>query len=146
MNVSLYLFTRPCTFLIPCALSFLFPGCCCLPKQLQTPPGSLAPQDTSASCFGVLLQTAYESEGALLDERVQAQLRAALPRLPLHRVLRSVKHVLLYLGSTVENFGQVSAAPRSAAQNTAFSEAGPEPLTALRGVLGSCSTPHLGEQ
>nr|XP_019585736.1 PREDICTED: nucleolar pre-ribosomal-associated protein 1 [Rhinolophus sinicus] len=76
-------------------------------SQLQTPPSSLAPQDTSSSCFSVLLQTAYESESTLLDERVQAQLRAALPRLPLHRVLRSVKHVLLYLGSTVENFGQL---------------------------------------
>ncbi|KAM5278399.1 nucleolar pre-ribosomal-associated protein 1 [Hipposideros larvatus] len=80
---------------------------------LQTPPGSLAPQDPSASCFGALLQTAYESEGALLDEQVQEQLRAALPRLPLHRVLRSVKQVLLYLRSTVEDFGQLgrSAGP-----------------------------------
>lgn len=86
------------------------PGRCYLPKALQT-PGNPAPQGPTAS-FGALLQTAYASEGALLDARVQAELRAALPRLPMHGVLRSVKHVLLYLRTTVENFGQVSVAPR----------------------------------
>ncbi|KAK2490694.1 hypothetical protein MC885_003320 [Smutsia gigantea] len=75
-----------------------------LPLQM---PGSLVPQGSAASGFTALLQTAYESEGALLDEDVQAQLRDALPRLPMHRVLRSAKHLLLYLRSTVENFGQL---------------------------------------
>lgn len=90
-------------------LSFC-PGFCCLPKPFQT-PGSLAPQGPPASSFSALLQTAYESEGALLDEQVQARLRAALPHLPMHQVLRSAKHLLLYIRSTVETFGQVSAAP-----------------------------------
>ncbi|XP_058378996.1 nucleolar pre-ribosomal-associated protein 1 isoform X2 [Diceros bicornis minor] len=71
------------------------------------PSGSLAPQGPSVSSFAALLQTAYESKGALLDELVQEQLRAAIPCLPLHQVLRSVKHLLLYLRSTVENFSQL---------------------------------------
>lgn len=74
-------------------------------------PGNLAPQGPAASGFTALLQTAYESEGALLDEGVQAQLLDALLHLPMHRVLRSAKHLLLYLRSTVENFSQVSATP-----------------------------------
>lgn len=76
-------------------------------------PGSLAPRGPPAASFAALLQTAYESEGALLDEQVQAQLRAALPHVPMPRLLCSAKHLLLYLRSTVENFGQVSAAPLS---------------------------------
>ncbi|KAM7133116.1 nucleolar pre-ribosomal-associated protein 1 isoform 1-T1 [Molossus nigricans] len=77
-------------------------------------PGSLAPQGPSACSFGALLQTAFQSEGELLDEGVQAQLRAAIPHLPMHHILRSVKHVLLYLQSTVERFGQLgrSTGPR----------------------------------
>nr|XP_036870514.1 nucleolar pre-ribosomal-associated protein 1 isoform X1 [Manis javanica] len=75
-----------------------------LPLQM---PGNLAPQGPAASGFTALLQTAYESEGALLDEGVQAQLLDALPHLPMHRVLRSAKHLLLYLRSTVENFSQL---------------------------------------
>uniref|UniRef100_A0A8C9KLM5 URB1 ribosome biosis homolog n=1 Tax=Panthera tigris altaica TaxID=74533 RepID=A0A8C9KLM5_PANTA len=76
-------------------------------------PGSLAPQGPPASSFSALLQTAYESEGALLDEQVQARLRATLPHLPMHQVLRSAKHLLLYIRSTVETFGQLgrSAGP-----------------------------------
>uniref|UniRef100_M3XPW4 URB1 ribosome biogenesis homolog n=1 Tax=Mustela putorius furo TaxID=9669 RepID=M3XPW4_MUSPF len=81
-----------------------------LPLQM---PGSLAPRGPPAASFAALLQTAYESEGALLDEQVQAQLRAALPHVPMPRLLRSAKHLLLYLRSTVENFGQLgrSAGP-----------------------------------
>lgn len=100
-------------------LSFC-PGFCCLPKPFQT-PGSLSPQGPPASSFSALLQTAYESEGALLDEQVQARLRATLPHLPMHQVLRSAKHLLLYIRSTVETFGQVSAAR---------SPPGPQPLRA----------------
>uniref|UniRef100_A0A452UU67 URB1 ribosome biogenesis homolog n=1 Tax=Ursus maritimus TaxID=29073 RepID=A0A452UU67_URSMA len=79
---------------------------------LQT-PGSLPPPGPPASSFATLLQTAYESDGGLLDERVQAQLRAALPHIPMHRVLGSARHLLLYLRSTVESFGQLgrSAGP-----------------------------------
>lgn len=101
MDVALYLFTGLCTSFICGDLSVLFP-------KPPPSPGSLAPQGPSACSFGSLLQTAFQSEGVLLDEGVQAQLRAAIPLLPMHRVLRSVKHVLLYLQSTVERFGQVS--------------------------------------
>uniref|UniRef100_A0A8C4LJS7 URB1 ribosome biogenesis homolog n=1 Tax=Equus asinus asinus TaxID=83772 RepID=A0A8C4LJS7_EQUAS len=73
---------------------------------LQT-PGSPAPREASAPSFATLLRTAYESEGALLDERVQAQLRAALPRLPLPQGLRAAKQLLLYVRSTVESFSQL---------------------------------------
>ncbi|KAG8518530.1 Nucleolar pre-ribosomal-associated protein 1 [Galemys pyrenaicus] len=83
-------------------------------SPLQT-PDSLAPRDPQeeASSFSALLQGAYEREGALLDEGVQARLLAALPSLPMHRVPLAVKHVLLYLRSTVENFRQLgrSAGP-----------------------------------
>ncbi|XP_054569412.1 nucleolar pre-ribosomal-associated protein 1 [Eptesicus fuscus] len=74
----------------------------------QVPP-SPAPQDPPARSFGALLQAAFRSEGeaALLDEAVQAQLRDAVPHLPMHRVLLSVKHVLLYLRTTVERFRQL---------------------------------------
>ncbi|XP_077935470.1 nucleolar pre-ribosomal-associated protein 1 [Halichoerus grypus] len=81
-------------------------------SPLQT-PGSLAPQGPPASSFAALLQTAYESEGALLDGQVQARLRAALPHVPMHQLLRSATHLLLYLRSTVQSFGQLgrSAGP-----------------------------------
>ena len=49
----------------------------------------------------------------LLDEGVQAQLRATLLRLPMHQALRAAKHLLLYIRSAVENFAQVSTAPAS---------------------------------
>lgn len=61
----------------------------------------------SASSFPALLQAAYESQ-TLHDEHVQVQLQAALPHLPLRQIPRSAKQVLLYLRSTVDNFGQVS--------------------------------------
>ncbi|XP_037688521.1 nucleolar pre-ribosomal-associated protein 1 isoform X2 [Choloepus didactylus] len=70
--------------------------------------GSAVPHAPSSdSSFAALLKTAYESEGALLDEQVQARLRVAIPHLPKHQVLRSARHVLLYLRSTVENFSQL---------------------------------------
>ncbi|XP_066226445.1 nucleolar pre-ribosomal-associated protein 1 isoform X1 [Saccopteryx leptura] len=69
--------------------------------------GGLAPQPPSACPFGTLLQTAFQSKDTLLDEGVQAQLRAAVPCLPMHRVLLSVTHVLLYLRTTVECFSQL---------------------------------------
>ncbi|XP_047651428.1 LOW QUALITY PROTEIN: nucleolar pre-ribosomal-associated protein 1 [Phacochoerus africanus] len=82
---------------------------------LQT-SGSPATPVSPAPSFSTLLQTAYMGQGALplLDEGVQAQLQAALPRLPMHQALRSAKHLLLYVRSTVENFGQLgrSTGPR----------------------------------
>ncbi|XP_054556286.1 nucleolar pre-ribosomal-associated protein 1 isoform X2 [Talpa occidentalis] len=89
---------------------------------LQT-SDSLAPQDLPTSSFSALLQGAYEREGALLDERVQAQLLAALPLLPMHRIPLAVRHVLLYLRSSVENFRQLGRS------------AGPALLQLLLGLL-----------
>uniref|UniRef100_A0A452ERG4 URB1 ribosome biosis homolog n=1 Tax=Capra hircus TaxID=9925 RepID=A0A452ERG4_CAPHI len=87
---------------------------------LQT-SGSPAPPGPAAPSFSSLLQTAYASQDQgqgpgglpLLDEGVQAQLRAALLRLPMHQVLRTAKHLLLYIRSAVENFAQLgrSAGP-----------------------------------
>lgn len=80
------------------------------PLQVSDGPVPLA--TPSASSFPALLQAAYESQ-MLRDEHVQAQLQAALPRLPLRQIPRSAKQVLLYLRSTVDNFGQLgrSAGP-----------------------------------
>nr|XP_058152142.1 nucleolar pre-ribosomal-associated protein 1 isoform X2 [Dasypus novemcinctus] len=80
---------------------------------LQTLGSAVPHAPSSDSSFGALLKSAYESEDALLDEQVQARLRAAIPHLPLQQVPRSARHVLLYLRSTVENFGQLgrSAGP-----------------------------------
>ncbi|XP_076974949.1 nucleolar pre-ribosomal-associated protein 1 isoform X3 [Tamandua tetradactyla] len=80
---------------------------------LQTPANPVLWAPSSDSSFAALLKMAYESKGALLDEQVQARLRAAIPHLPMHQVPRSARHVLLYLRSTVENFGQLgrSAGP-----------------------------------
>ncbi|XP_055273360.1 nucleolar pre-ribosomal-associated protein 1 [Moschus berezovskii] len=87
---------------------------------LQT-SGSPAPPGPAAPSFSSLLQTAYASQDQgqgpgglpLLDEGVQAQLRAALLRLPVHQALRTAKHLLLYIRSAVENFAQLgrSAGP-----------------------------------
>jgi len=86
-------------------------------QPLQT-SGSPAAPGPAAPSFSSLLQTAYASQDQgqgpggllLLDEGVQAQLRAALLRLPMHQALRAAKHLLLYIRSAVENFAQVSAA------------------------------------
>nr|XP_058921641.1 nucleolar pre-ribosomal-associated protein 1 isoform X2 [Kogia breviceps] len=75
--------------------------------------GSPAPPDPPAPSFSALLQMAYTGQGQgqgalpLLDEGVQGQLRAALLHLPMHQALRSATHLLLYIRSAVENFGQL---------------------------------------
>ncbi|KAM6224025.1 nucleolar pre-ribosomal-associated protein 1 [Rhynchocyon petersi] len=74
---------------------------------LQTSSSIVPRAPPSDASFATLLKTAYESKDALLDESVQAQLRAAIPRVPLHQVVRAVKHVLLYIRTTVENFSQL---------------------------------------
>ncbi|XP_012301886.2 nucleolar pre-ribosomal-associated protein 1 isoform X3 [Aotus nancymaae] len=74
---------------------------------LLQPGGSPPPPALpSASSFTALLQTAYESQ-TLRDKDIQAQLQATMPHLPMQQVLRATKQVLLYLRSTVENFGQL---------------------------------------
>nr|XP_006216094.1 nucleolar pre-ribosomal-associated protein 1 isoform X1 [Vicugna pacos] len=79
-----------------------------LPLQMSGSPAPPGPPDPS---FAALLQAAYMGEESgplqLLDEAVQAQLQAALLRLPMHQALRLAKHLLLYVRSTVENFGQL---------------------------------------
>ncbi|XP_049623804.1 nucleolar pre-ribosomal-associated protein 1-like, partial [Suncus etruscus] len=75
--------------------------------KLPPMPKDSAPQDPSATSFPALLQAAYERPGALLDIQVQSQLRAALPSLPLHRGPCTARHLLLYIRSTVDNFGQL---------------------------------------
>uniref|UniRef100_A0A5F9DR07 URB1 ribosome biosis homolog n=1 Tax=Oryctolagus cuniculus TaxID=9986 RepID=A0A5F9DR07_RABIT len=79
---------------------------------LQVSDGPVPHTTPLASSFPALLQAAYESQ-MLRDEHVQAQLQAALPGLPLRQIPRSAKQVLLYLRSTVDNFGQLgrSAGP-----------------------------------
>ncbi|XP_055965198.1 nucleolar pre-ribosomal-associated protein 1 [Sorex fumeus] len=101
------------------------PPCCCpqlprfcryyslwVPEANRAPaltptPETSGPEDPSATSFPALLQAAYERKGALLDTEVQAQLRAALPGLPLHRGPLAARHLLLYVRSTVDNFGQL---------------------------------------
>lgn len=73
---------------------------------LQVSVGPVPHAAPSASSFPALLQAAYESQ-TLHDEQVQVQLQAALPHLPLRQIPRSAKQVLLYLRSTVDNFGQL---------------------------------------
>lgn len=73
---------------------------------LQAQGSPLPPALPSASSFTALLQAAYESQ-TLRDKHIQAQLQASMPRLPMQQVLRAAKQVLLYLRSTVENFGQL---------------------------------------
>ncbi|XP_075815615.1 nucleolar pre-ribosomal-associated protein 1 isoform X1 [Microtus pennsylvanicus] len=72
---------------------------------LQVPSNSV-PHVPPSSCFSTLLQTAYESH-TLGDKNVQTQLLAAVSCLALQHMVRSAKQVLLYLRSTVENFGQL---------------------------------------
>ncbi|EHH17017.1 URB1 ribosome biogenesis 1-like protein [Macaca mulatta] len=73
---------------------------------LQAQGSPSPPALPSASSFTALLQAAYESQ-ALRDKHIQAQLQASMPRLPMQQVLRAAKQVLLYLRSTMENFGQL---------------------------------------
>ncbi|XP_042543241.1 nucleolar pre-ribosomal-associated protein 1 [Dipodomys spectabilis] len=78
--------------------------------QSSLSPGPHTPQ--LAPCFSSLLRVAYENR-TLGEECVQMQLHDAIPHLTLDRALCSAKQVLLYLRSTVENFGQLgrSAGP-----------------------------------
>lgn len=145
----------PMTVFIGGDVSFSSPAFCCLPQLLQAQGSPSPPALPSASSFTALLQAAYESQ-ALRDKHIQVQLQASMPRLPMQQVLRAAKQVLLYLRSTVENFGQVSVAPSSARpralppESSAFSESGPQlstlllPGTHCRGSLSAVlSRPQL---
>lgn len=62
------------------------------------------------SVFTTLLRKAYErGSHVLLEDNIQTKLRDLASQLPPEHLLLGVKHVLLYLKSTVENFGNVRA-------------------------------------
>ncbi|NXA49095.1 NPA1P protein, partial [Nothocercus julius] len=61
------------------------------------------------SVFTTLLKKAYErGSSTLLEDDIQAKLRDLASQLPPEQLLLGVKHVLLYLKTTVENFGSLS--------------------------------------
>ncbi|NWW94941.1 NPA1P protein, partial [Rhynochetos jubatus] len=61
------------------------------------------------SVFTILLKKAYErGSNTLLEDDIQTKLRDLASQLPAERLLLGVNHVLLYLKSTVENFGSLS--------------------------------------
>ncbi|XP_063202755.1 LOW QUALITY PROTEIN: nucleolar pre-ribosomal-associated protein 1 [Chroicocephalus ridibundus] len=60
------------------------------------------------SVFTTLLKKAYErGSDTLLEDDIQTKLRDLASQLPPEQLLLGVKHVLLYLKSTVENFGSL---------------------------------------
>ncbi|XP_064263260.1 nucleolar pre-ribosomal-associated protein 1 [Passer domesticus] len=85
-----------------------------IPKQSQEPvfknhkEVSEEPTVALDSVFTTLLKTAYEKgSNTLLEDGVQTKLRDLASWLPPDQLLLGVKHVLLYLKSTVENFSSV---------------------------------------
>ncbi|XP_010583629.1 PREDICTED: nucleolar pre-ribosomal-associated protein 1 [Haliaeetus leucocephalus] len=61
------------------------------------------------SVFTILLRKAYErGSSTLLEDDIQTKLRDLASQLPPEQLLLGVKHVLLYLKSTVESFGSLS--------------------------------------
>ncbi|XP_051464954.1 nucleolar pre-ribosomal-associated protein 1 isoform X2 [Apus apus] len=61
------------------------------------------------SVFTTLLKKAYErGTSTLLEDDIQTKLRDLASQLPSEQLLLGVKHVLLYLKSTVEDFGTLS--------------------------------------
>ncbi|XP_005055244.1 PREDICTED: nucleolar pre-ribosomal-associated protein 1-like [Ficedula albicollis] len=87
-----------------------------IPKQSQEPvfknheEVSEEPAVPLDSVFTTLLKRAYErGSKTLLEGGVQTKLRDLASWLPPDQLLLGVKHVLLYLKSTVENFSSVRA-------------------------------------
>uniref|UniRef100_A0A8C8SFU0 URB1 ribosome biogenesis homolog n=1 Tax=Pelusios castaneus TaxID=367368 RepID=A0A8C8SFU0_9SAUR len=75
-------------------------------RHVSGPSPALLPPDAS---FASLLKKAFERGGmVLLEDGVQAKLREAASQLQFQQLLLAVKHVLLYLKTTVENFGSLS--------------------------------------
>ncbi|NXO02201.1 NPA1P protein, partial [Rhinopomastus cyanomelas] len=75
-------------------------------KQKEMCKESTVALDTG---FTTLLKEAYEKESnTLLEDNIQKKLRGFAAQLLPEQLLLGVKHVLLYLKSTVENFGSVS--------------------------------------
>uniref|UniRef100_A0A8C4VFM0 URB1 ribosome biosis homolog n=1 Tax=Gopherus evgoodei TaxID=1825980 RepID=A0A8C4VFM0_9SAUR len=72
----------------------------CISREPILPPDSSFPS---------MLKIAFERGAAvLLEDGVQAKLREAASQLQLQQLLLAVKHVLLYLKTTVEIFGSLS--------------------------------------
>lgn len=64
---------------------------------------------SSDSSFFTLLKKSYQKGVAvLLDEDIQTKLNEAISQLQPQQLLLALKHVLLYLKTTVENFSSVS--------------------------------------
>uniref|UniRef100_A0A8C3TVC2 URB1 ribosome biogenesis homolog n=1 Tax=Catharus ustulatus TaxID=91951 RepID=A0A8C3TVC2_CATUS len=79
-----------------------------IPKQSQEPEVSEEPTVPLDSVFSTLLKRAYErGSNTLLEAGVQTKLRDLASWLPPDQLLLAVKHVLLYLKSTVENFSSL---------------------------------------
>ncbi|XP_058679879.1 nucleolar pre-ribosomal-associated protein 1 [Ammospiza caudacuta] len=85
-----------------------------IPKQSQEPvfknhKGVSEEPAVALDCvFPTLLKSAYErGSNALLEDGVQTKLRDLASRLPPEQLLLGVKHLLLYLKSTVESFSSV---------------------------------------
>uniref|UniRef100_A0A8C2SXU5 URB1 ribosome biogenesis homolog n=1 Tax=Coturnix japonica TaxID=93934 RepID=A0A8C2SXU5_COTJA len=87
-----------------------------IPQQAQEPVVLLQargkckePAVALDSVFTTLLKNAYaRGSSALLEDDIQTKLRDLACQLPSEQLLLGVKHVLLYLKSTVENFGDLS--------------------------------------
>nr|XP_054511019.1 nucleolar pre-ribosomal-associated protein 1 [Agelaius phoeniceus] len=85
-----------------------------IPKQSQEPVfknrkgASEEPAVALDAVFSTLLKGAYErGSSTLLEDGVQTKLRDLASRLPPEQLLLGVKHVLLYLKSSVESFSTV---------------------------------------
>lgn len=64
---------------------------------------------SSDSSFFTLLKNSYQKGGAaLLEEDIQTKLNEAISQLQPQQFSLALKHVLLYLKTSVENFGSVS--------------------------------------
>lgn len=60
------------------------------------------------SVFATVLKQAYaRGSSTLLEDDIQTKLRDLASQLPSEQLVLGVKHVLLYLKSTVEDFGNV---------------------------------------
>ncbi|KFW89278.1 Nucleolar pre-ribosomal-associated protein 1, partial [Phalacrocorax carbo] len=86
-----------------------------IPQQSQEPvfkkhKGVCKEPDVALdSVFTVLLKKAYErGSNTLLEDDLRTKLRDLASQLPSEQLLLGVKHVLLYLKSTVENFGSLN--------------------------------------
>ncbi|XP_027599978.2 nucleolar pre-ribosomal-associated protein 1 [Pipra filicauda] len=86
-----------------------------IPQQSQEPvfkthkEVSKEPSVALDSVFTTLLKRAYErGSNTLLEDGIQTKLRDLASQLPPEQLLLGVKHVLLYLKSTVESFGSLS--------------------------------------